>query len=505
MLSVKMGNIRKSFGSKVALDDVSFQVEAGHIHCLLGENGAGKSTLMNVLFGLHTPEAGSIEINGETIVSMNSSKASALGIGMVHQHFMLIDDLTVLENIILGVEPGSGMRIDYATAREKIRALSEKYGLQLALDKKIRQLTVGEMQRVEIMKTLYRGAEIIIMDEPTAVLTPLEVEHLLEILREMRAHGKTIIFITHKLNETMAVSDEVTVLRNGRSVFHAVTEDTTPNRLARQMVGDELPAVLGAERRKPAEHTVLELNGIRLMPSADDVIDLSIREGEILGVAGVAGNGQQELEQIIIGTTPVLGGSIRINGEDVTALDVRGRRKRGIGYIPSDRHRYAIVSEMTLEENYLLGHQWEDAYVQHGFINRKHLRGEAERLMAQFDVRSQGRQQKICELSGGNQQKLVLGREVSHDAAFMLASQPTRGLDISATAFIEKTLIDLKNEGKAVLFISTELSELFEVCDRIAVLYKGKIMAVREACDYTNESISLLMAGAEEAGNDKKN
>lgn len=500
MLALELSHITKEFPGIKANDNIDFSVEEGHIHCLLGENGAGKSTLMKVLFGLYQPDEGEIRVRGETIHDMHPNKAYNLGIGMVHQQFMLIDDLTVLENIILGDEPGAGLQIDYKLAAEKLTRLSEEYGFALRLNAKISELSVGEKQRVEIMKTLYRGADIIILDEPTAVLTPLETKQLLNIMSDMRLQKKTLIFITHKLNETMAVSDRITVLRRGKSIATLDVGDTSANELARLMVGDGVSFETKKDEAKvePGKKNVLEFRNVRLMPHAERTVSFEVRPGEILGIAGVDGNGQQELEEMVVGIRPCKEGEIFFSGENVTREHVRERKKRGLGYIPSDRWKHASVLPFSLQDNYLLGCQYRPDHNRGGFILYKNLAKKSERLMQEFDVRAVDLNQKFESLSGGNQQKLVLGREVEHNPELMLACQPTRGLDVGAQVFIKNTLLRMRAEGKGVLFIAADLSELFDVCDRIAVLYKGELMATKDAGDYTNESISLLMAGKHE-------
>jgi len=501
MLAVEMNGITKRFPGMVANDNISFNVEQGEIHCLLGENGAGKSTLMKVLFGLYKPEEGTIKVKGKEISHMTPNLAYELGMGMVHQHFMLIENLTVLENIILGHEPGKGMHIDRKAATETLTALSEKFGFALRLEKKISELSVGEKQRVEIMKTLYRGADIIILDEPTAVLTPLEIEQLLNVLKDMRKDNKTIIFITHKLNETMEVSDQVTVLRNGASVANVKTKDTTPQELANLMVGQQMSFEVIKSSSEKSEKPVISLDNVRLLEHAGNTASFDIKGGEILGIAGVDGNGQQELEELIIGIRKCKEGSIHLDGENVTSLTSRKRREFGIGYIPADRWKHGIVKELSLKENYLLGNQFRTEYAKNGIINYAYLDEKAKELMKLFDVRAVNVEQKIGGLSGGNQQKLVLGREVSTGPKLVVASQPTRGLDIGAIQYIKQVLLKLRSEGKAVLLISADLTDLFQISDRIAVLYKGEVMDVRPAEEYTNESISLLMAGKKEVTN----
>lgn len=495
MYAVEMSNITKRFPGMIANDAIDFKVRTGEIHCLLGENGAGKSTLMKILFGLYKAEEGTIRINGQEVTDLNPNRACEIGIGMVHQHFMLIDSFTVMENIILGREPGKGLTIDRKLAREQLTKLSEKYGFQFKLDARVQELSVGERQRVEIMKTLYCGANIIILDEPTAVLTPLEVGQLLAILEDMRKDGKTIIFITHKLKETMQVSDRVTVLRNGKSVAVVNTAETTEQELANLMVGKPISFEIEKAEVQTTPEPILALTDIRLTDNAQGLTSLEVRGGEILGIAGVDGNGQQELEEMIVGVRKCATGRIHFNGKDITADTSRTRREAGLAYIPSDRWKHGVVNEFSLKENYLLGKQFRSDYAARGLIDYSFLEQNAAKLMEQFDVRAVDLEQKIGSLSGGNQQKLVLGREVSIDPQLVVACQPTRGLDIGAIHYIETELLKLRAQGKAVLLISADLSDLFQLSDRIAVLFNGEIIDVRDAGDYTNESISLLMAG----------
>ena len=498
MLAVEMRDITKRFAGMTANDHINLLVEQGEIHSLLGENGAGKTTLMKILFGLYKADEGTIRINGQEISAMTPRQAFGLGIGMVHQHFMLVNNLTVLENIILGSEPGS-VTVDRKAARRKVQALSDQYRFGLELDARVAELSVGMKQRVEILKTIYRGAEIIILDEPTAVLTPLEVRQLLDILLDMKQQGKTIIFITHKLGETMEVSDRVTVLRGGKSVELVNTKDTNPRELASMMVGYEVSFEL-EKPDVPKGAPILTLEGARLLPQAQSPVSFEIRAGEIFGIAGVEGNGQQQMEEAIMGLLRLKEGKILFKGQDITALSPRKRRAMGIGYIPSDRFKQAILPGFSLADNYLLGNQFDEQYAPRGLLDHKFLAQRGRELMKRFDVRAVGLSQTIGSLSGGNQQKLVLGREVGKNPDLVIACQPIRGLDIGAIKFIHQVLLDLRAQGKAVLLISAELSDLFQLSDRIGVLYKGELMAVRSAEEYTNESISLLMAGRKEGG-----
>ncbi len=493
MLAVEMRGITKRFGNFSANSDVTLLVEQGEIHCLLGENGAGKTTLMNVLFGLYQPEEGSLKINDQAITNHSPLKAFQMGLGMVHQHFMLVDALTVWENVVIGNEPGR-VAIDRKQSIAKVKEISDRYHFDLNVEDKVSELSVGMKQRVEILKTLYRGAEIIILDEPTAVLSPPEVLQLLDILRDMRKQGKTIIFITHKLNETKAVADHVTVLRDGRSITTVKTEDVTVNELASLMVGHEIATEIEREPNEPGE-VVLSLQNVRLLPNAQNTVSFDIRAGEILGIAGVEGNGQRQLEEIIMGLQKCTEGSIILKGDDVTRWTTRKRCAKGIGYIPSDRYQRAILPGFSLIDNYLLGNQFSDTYVKNGLIQKNFLLQRTKELMKTYDVRATDEKQNIGSLSGGNQQKMVLSREVGKDADFILACQPVRGLDIGAIQYIHQILLDLRKQGKAILLISAELTDIQQLSDRIAVFYKGEIMDLRKNEEFTNEAIGLLMAG----------
>lgn len=477
----------------VANDHVDLQVEQGEIHSLLGENGAGKTTLMKVLFGFYKPEEGTVRIHGELIRDQTPGKAFVQGIGMVHQHFMLIDNLTVWENVVLGSEMGRGV-IDEAANKEKVRQLSKLYQFDLDADARIRDLSVGMKQRVEIMKTLYRGAQIIIMDEPTAVLTPLEARQLLDTLLKLQKQGKTIIFITHKLKETMAVSNHITVLRKGRSVADFSTSETSEEELASVMVGREMDLSLERELTERGE-TVFSIKDVRLLPNAAGTVSLDIHRGEIVGIAGVEGNGQQQLEEMLMGLAPCREGSLLYLNQDITQEPAKKRVKMGLGYIPSDRFKQAVLPSFSLSDNYLLGNQFREQYVSRGLIRQKELNIMTKEAMELYDVRAVDENQAIGSLSGGNQQKLVLSREVRKNPDFILACQPVRGLDIGAIHFIHKVLLDLKKQGKAILLISAELTDIFQLSDRIGVLYKGELMSLDQAESFDNQTISLYMAG----------
>ena len=498
-----MRGITKRFGAMTANDHIDFQVEQGEIHCLLGENGAGKSTLMNVLFGLLCPEEGCVEIDGQPISALTPRLAYQLGIGMVHQHFMLVNHLTCLENIILGNEPGKVV-IDRKQARARVQALSDQYHFNIDLDAPVSDLSVGMKQRVEILKTLYRGANIIILDEPTAVLTPIEAEQLLSILRDMRTQGKTIIFITHKLKETLDVADRITILRGGKSVALLSAASATPEQLARLMVGHDVVFEIEKPARAQGD-VVLRVEDVRLLQNAQSTVSFEVHAGEIFGIAGVEGNGQQQLEEIIMGLTRTKGGRIFYQKTNLLELSLRARRKLRFAYIPSDRLKQALLSHVSLQENFLLGNQYDPQYVRRGLIQKKALRENTLRMMREFDVRAVSAQQSAGSLSGGNQQKFVLAREVSKQPQFVLACQPVRGLDIGAIKYVHNVLIRLRSEGAAILLISAELSDIFQLSDTIGVLYKGELMDVRKAGAFDNESISLLMAGRKEAQADETN
>jgi simple sugar transport system ATP-binding protein len=487
MDAINMSHITKTFGSTIALSDVSLCIRIGEVHCLLGENGAGKSTLMNILYGLQ-----------EKPVEIESPRtAQSLHIGMVHQHFMLVESMTVLQNIILGSEEGS-FAIDYKACRERIEGLEQLYHFDFNLDARISQLSVGEMQRVEIFKAVYRGADIIILDEPTAVLTPQEVDVLFRILDDMRKQGKTIIFITHKLQETMRLSDRVTVLRNGRLIETVETSNMNPERLATMMVGHAVDLVTHKGVCHPGE-PVLEIRNLKVFANSDQTINLKVHAGEIYGIAGVDGNGQQELERFIVGTERLRSGSVFLNGTDITICSVPKRKRLGLGIIPSDRHKDAILPDMSILENFLLGFQHSSQFSWRGLIRHAALSTYADSLIASYAIKIASPYQSISELSGGNQQKLVFSREVGMNPVLLVAAQPVRGLDIGAIEYIHNQLLHLRDSGQAILLISTELSEIMEMSDRIGVLYKGGIIAERKSDEFTMEELGLYMAGGKQA------
>lgn len=498
MDAIRMVGIVKCFGPVRANDGIDLAVKRQEIHCLLGENGTGKSTLMNILFGLYHPDAGEIYINEKKASITNPNDAYELGIGMVHQHFMLVNQLTVLENIILGKE-GGGLFLNRKENQKKVEELVNRFGFKIDLQEKVEKLSVGLKQRVEILKTLYRGADIMILDEPTAVLTPQEVDELFKILRQLKESGKTIIFITHKLNETMSLSDKITVIRKGKVVFRCDTNATNEKELATQMVGRQVESVVSKKDRKAGD-VVLELKEVRLHERAAKTVSLTVRAGEILGIAGVDGNGQQELEEMVIGNRNVPEGHIFIDGVSVSHMSVKERKDMGVGYIPSDRHKNAMIADFSITENFLLGYQDKPEYCRKGFINYERLKQDAEREVEAFEIKVAGVDQAISQLSGGNQQKVILGREISHDPKLMVVAQPVRGLDIGAIERVHKTLLQLKEQGMAILLISAELSEVMNLSDHIAVCYEGEISAQFENGEYTKEEIGLFMAGKKQEG-----
>lgn len=490
---VEMKDITKRFPGLIANDHINFSVRRGEIHSLLGENGAGKTTLMKILFGLYKADEGSIEIGGKSVSISNPRVAFKLGLGMVHQHFMLVDNLTVLENIILGQEHGN-LKLDMKKSYQVVSELSEKYNFALDLNKKVEELSVGMKQRVEILKTLYRGAETIILDEPTAVLTPQEAAKLMSILHDMKAQGKTIIFITHKLNETMETADRITVLRHGTNIITVNKNDTSPEELAKYMVGRDVSFSISKTKLKQGRE-VLALDGVRLLGQAQSKVNLKVHAGEIVGIAGVEGNGQRELEELILGLIKAKEGTISLNEKNITSTSTKLRKDLGIGYIPSDRHKRAMLADFPIFENFLLGYHERPEFSKRGFIKKQKLIDHSKKMIEQFQIKVSGHTQQIGSLSGGNQQKVVISREVSQNPVLVVAAQPTRGLDIGAIEYIHAQLIKLRDEGKAILLISAELTEIFKLSDRIGVLYKGELMALKETECFNEGEIGLLMAG----------
>ena len=514
-LAIRMEGIDKTFGAVRANRGASLEVRTGEIHALVGENGAGKSTLMKILGGLQKPDAGKMEVNRRDVTGWSTSDAIAAGIGVVHQHFMLVPTLTVAENIVLGMEPKSGMRFDYAKALAEVKKLSDETGLAVSADTKVADLSVGEAQRVEILKTLYRGAKILVLDEPTAVLSPPEVRELWTVLRRIRDAGGTIVLITHRLDEVIEISDVITVMRAGETVDRLRTADTTPAQIARAMVGrdvvlssrDEASALgaktEGAEATEPGFHpsddmtSAIRVNDIVVMGSnntrAVDGVTFSIRPGEILGIAGVEGNGQTELVEALAGLRPIVSGIMRVNGHDVTTESVSARRDFGVSHIPEDRHRRGLVLDYSIADNLVLGLQSE--FSKRGILNGERIATNADKQIKAFDIRPPSADLPARALSGGNQQKVVIAREMGRSFSILLASQPTRGVDVGAIEFIHSRLREARADGKAVLLISAELKEILALADRVAVMYRGKLTKVIPVEQADEEMLGEYMTG----------
>lgn len=498
---IEMLNIRKEFGTFVANDNITLQLRKGEIHALLGENGAGKSTLMNVLFGLYQPEGGEIRVHGKKVDIENPNIANELGIGMVHQHFMLVEKFTVTENIILGLEPKSGVTIDRATARKKVMDISEQYGLKIDPDAKIEDISVGMQQRVEILKTLYRGADILIFDEPTAVLTPQEIQELIQIMKRLIAEGKSIILITHKLKEIMQVADRCTVIRRGRYIGTVEVDETVnEDSLAEMMVGREVNFDAEYSKADP-QQIVLDIQNLVVKDSrglkAVEGLDLQIRAGEVLGIAGIDGNGQTELIEAISGLKKPESGKVLLNGKDVTGHTPRKMTEAGIGHIPQDRHKHGLILDYSIRDNMVLQTYYKEPFSKRGLMNYKAVAEKAKELIEKFDVRTPSIDVPARALSGGNQQKAIIAREVDRSPDLLIAAQPTRGLDVGAIEFIHEQLIKEREKGRAVLLISFELDEILHVSDRIAVLYEGKIVGIRDPKETTEQELGFLMAGGQ--------
>ncbi|MEU6931697.1 ABC transporter ATP-binding protein [Streptomyces sp. NPDC046385] len=520
--AVELHGITKRFPGVVANKDIAITVRKGTVHALIGENGAGKSTLMKILYGMQKPDEGTIAVDGEQVTFSSPGDAIARGIGMVHQHFMLADNLTVLENVVLGGEKLYGIG---AKARRKIKEISDAYGLGVRPDALLEDLGVADRQRVEILKVLYRGARILILDEPTAVLVPQEVDALFDNLRELKSEGLTVIFISHKLGEVLKVADDITVIRRGTTVGTADPKTATTKQLAELMVGSELPS---PETRESTVTDVAMLNveGLTLLesgaaaaplttaapadPSATvtvheevaagrkllDDISLTIHKGEILGIAGVEGNGQTELIEALMGIASPDAGVITLDGQDISKVSVRKRREGGIGYIPEDRHRHGLLLEAPLWENRILGHVTEAPNSKRGILDPKAARKDTERIVREYDVRTPGIDVTASSLSGGNQQKLIVGREMSHNPKFLIAAHPTRGVDVGAQAQIWDAIRDARRDGLAVLLISADLDELIGLSDTLRVMYRGKLVADADPATITPEQLGSAMTGA---------
>ena len=497
---IEMREITKVFGEFVANDKINLELRKGEIHALLGENGAGKSTLMNMLAGLLEPTSGEIVVNGQVVKLDSPSKAASLGIGMVHQHFMLVEAFTVAENIILGSELTKNGVLDIARATREINELSERYGLAVDPSAKVADISVGAQQRVEILKTLYRGADILIFDEPTAVLTPSEIDELMAIMKNLVKEGKSIILITHKLDEIRAVSDRVTVIRRGKSIETVEIAGATNADLAEMMVGRSVSFKTEKQEAQPKEVILsikdLVVNENRGVPAVKN-LSLDVRAGEIVGIAGIDGNGQSELIQAITGLRKIESGSVELKGQSIVGLHPRQITEMSVGHVPEDRHRDGLVLEMMISENIALQTYYKEPLSKKGILNYTNIIGYAKQLMQEFDVRAASEIVAASALSGGNQQKAIIAREVDRNPDLLIVSQPTRGLDVGAIEYIHKRLIQERDNGKAVLVVSFELDEILNVSDRIAVIHDGKIQGIVTPETTNKQELGVLMAGGE--------
>ena len=498
---IEMLNITKIFPGIKANDNITLQLKKGEIHALLGENGAGKSTLMSVLFGLYQPEEGCIKKNGEVVEIRNPNDANALNIGMVHQHFKLVECFSVLDNIILGVEPNKMGFLQKADARKKVLELSERYGLKVDPDAIVEDISVGMQQRTEILKMLYRENEILIFDEPTAVLTPQEIDELMQIMKNLAAEGKSILFISHKLAEIMAVADRCTVLRKGKYIGTVNTKDTTVEELSAMMVGRQVNFKVDKKPSEPGE-VVLDVQHVTV-PSkihknnAVKDVSFQVRRGEIVCLAGIEGNGQTQFVHALTGLDNLSAGTITLCGKDITKASIRNRSKAGMSHIPEDRHKHGLVLDYSLEQNMVLQRYWEPQFQKGGFIKFDAVREYSDRLIEQYDVRSgQGSVTIARSMSGGNQQKAIVAREIDKDPELLIAVQPTRGLDVGAIEYIHQQIVAVRDAGKAVLLVSLELDEVMNLSDRILVMYEGEIVGQFDPKTVTVEELGLYMAGA---------
>lgn len=495
---IEMRNITKEFGTFKANDSIDLTVRKGEIHALLGENGAGKSTLMNILSGLLEPTSGDIYMNGTKVSISSPTVANRLGIGMVHQHFMLVDAFTVTENIILGSEPTNAGVLNQKKAIAEIERVSKKYGLSVIPHAYIRDISVGAQQRVEILKTLYRGADVLIFDEPTAVLTPQEIDELMEIMRSLVDEGKSIILITHKLDEIKKVADRCTVIRRGQSIDTVDVKDVSSQQLADMMVGRSVSFKTDKKPANPKE-VVLSIKDLVVKESrgieAVKQLSLDVRAGEVVGIAGIDGNGQTELIQALTGLRKVESGSIELNGDLITNMKPRKITESGVGHVPEDRHKYGLILEMTLAENIALQTYYKEPLSNKGVLNYSEINQYARRLIEEYDVRTVNELVPAKALSGGNQQKAIIAREIDRDPDLLIVSQPTRGLDVGAIEYIHKRLIEQRDKDKAVLVVSFELDEILNVSDRIAVIHGGEIVGIVDPKETTENELGLLMAG----------
>lgn len=496
---IAMKDIVKKFGDFTANDHINLTVHKGEVHAILGENGAGKSTLMNVLCGLYKPTSGQIEMNGKEVHFSSPKDAIDIGIGMVHQHFMLIQPFTVTDNIILGVEPIKGLSVDKKSAREKVIELSERYGMKVDPDAKIEDISVGMQQRVEILKVLYRGAEVLILDEPTASLTPQEIEGLYEIIHNLTADGKSVILITHKLKEIKASSDHCTIIRQGKYIRTVKVDDVNENDLAAMMVGRDVNFVVEKKEQEPGE-VVLDVDDIHARDYRGVEIlkglNLQVRRGEIVGLAGVDGNGQTELVEILTGLRKAEQGRASLLGQDIYNKTPHDTFAAGVSSIPADRQKHGLILDFSIEDNMILQHFEEEPYSKKGILNRKAIREHATELMDKFDVRPRGTEGKPAgTLSGGNQQKVIIAREVTNDKDLLIAVNPTRGLDVGAIEFVHKYLVEQRNKNRAVLLVSFELDEVMSLSDRIEVIFDGQITGSVAGKDADEKELGFMMAG----------
>ena len=502
---IEMCNITKKFPGIIANDNITLQLKKGEIHALLGENGAGKSTLMSVLFGLYQPEEGVIKKNGQEVRVKDPNDANALGIGMVHQHFKLVHNFSVLQNIILGVETVRGGFLKMDAAREKVMALSEQYGLKVDPDALIEDITVGMQQRVEILKMLYRDNEILIFDEPTAVLTPQEIEELMKIMKGLAAEGKSILFITHKLNEIKEVADRCTVLRKGKYIGTVNVADVSKEEMSEMMVGRKVSLNVEKDEAKPKD-VVFAVEGLTVVNKEHgkkvvNEVSFQVRRGEIVCIAGIDGNGQSELVQAITGLIKADHGTVKLKGEDISHSSIRHRNTHGLGHIPEDRHKQGLVLDYPLSYNLVLQSYFEPEFCQGGFLKYDKINQYAEKLIRDYDIRSgQGGKTIARSMSGGNQQKAIVAREIDRNPDLLIAVQPTRGLDVGAIEYIHRQIVAERDKGKGVLLISLELDEVMNLSDRILVIYEGEIVADLDPKEVTIQELGLYMAGSKRKG-----
>lgn len=497
-IALELRGITKRFGNMVANDSIHLTLKKGEIHALLGENGAGKSTLMNIVFGLYQADEGEIFINGQKATIENPSQAIEQGIGMVHQHFKLVEPFTVTENIILGMEPKKGIKVNIKEATKNVEKLSAQYGLDIDPKVKVESISVGMQQRVEIIKTLYRGADILIFDEPTAVLTPQEIVEFHQIMKRLVAEGKSIILITHKLKEILEIADTCTIIRRGKWIDSVKVSETNTGELAEKMVGKAVNFTTEKEPAKPSK-VMLEVKDLVVANKNHrhviDHLSFNLRAGEIVGIAGIDGNGQSELVESLTGMRKIKSGEINLEGKNITNLLPRKITEAGMSHIPEDRHKHGLVLDLSVSENMILQNYYQSEMNRKGFINKRKMNEMSSRLVNEFDIRVNGNEDIVRSMSGGNQQKIIIAREIDRNPNVMIVAQPTRGLDVGAIEFVHKQLIMLRDQGKAVLLVSFELEEILNLSDRILVLYEGKIIGETTPETTTDQELGLMMAG----------